>query len=341
MSLHRTRLSWSYICVARAFGAWIVIAPLPLIGACTLSVTDSRLTDQRDVLSADAEVRIGAFQEALLSELDVELGIDIPSTSPGDLQRYAHDLMESRRIGAETAGARGVLLVIDVDAALVRMEVGTDLEHVFPDAFVSHIEHDQMAPFFRHGKVGDGVEATVELLTERAKDAIAGGEYVPGRGTERRDFAAGGGAQARAPIDSLPPDRSGAVSDLLVPPQPSPAGALAVYVEILSRRDPNPHFEVYTPETRALLAKRLVTKAQQEGEYRQLRAAFGQARYVQFDTLAVARFENRPDIPPYFFRRGADGWMIDLASMAQKIRFDLQNRWFFAETKAPYDFAFD
>ncbi len=321
---------------------WLVVVGLVLFSVgCARPDAHSLLNDDRDILSADAEIRVGAFQRALLSDLDIELGIDIPAASPDDLERYAHDLMERRGVGAATAGARGVLLVVDVDASMVRMEVGPDLEHVFPDAFVSRIEHDQMAPFFVHGRVGDGVEATVELLTERAQDAIADNLYDPDREEQRNDFSAGAGAQARAPIDDADRRPSAVSSDFLVPPQPSPAAALAVYLEILRRHDPNPNFGVYTPETRAFMANRLITPAQQEGEYRQLMAVYGHARYVDSDTLAVALFDNRPDIPPYFFRRGSEGWMMDLAYMSQKIRFDLQNRWFFVESKAPYAFAFD
>ena len=50
----------------------------------------------------------------------------------------------------------------------VRLEVSYGLEGIFTDAFVSYIEHEQMVPYFQRGRVGEGIEATVELVARRA-----------------------------------------------------------------------------------------------------------------------------------------------------------------------------
>ena len=321
----------------RAFAAAIAMA---LIGCAPPDAAD-RLNDQKDILSPTAESRVGAFQRSMLSEFDIDLAIDVPLASPADPARYAHDLMERRRVGAATAAARGVLLLVDVDARIVRMEVGPDLEHVFPDAFVSRVERDQMAPFFREGRVGDGVEATVELLVVRVSEAIAQGDYSAESERQRNDFSAGAGATEQAPIGvngsrATAPDigqRYGA--------QASPAAVLTTYLEILGRREAASDLDLYTPETRALLASRLVTRAQQNNESRRLESVIKSARFVRSDSHAVALFDESRDVPPYFFRRGPGGWRLDLATSANSIRFDLQNRWFFIESTGAYSFAFE
>ena len=115
---------------------------------------------------------------------------------------------------------------------------------------------------------------------------------------------------------------------------------LDAYSEILSSRDTRPNLTIYTPETQRLLAERLVTPAQQDSEYRSLSSQRSRAHFVESDSAAVALFDAA-FMPPYFFRRGVDGWMLDLATPSQTIRFDYDNRWFFVELPAAYSFAFE
>lgn len=323
-----------------ACSVFVAAIAMVLIG-CAPPDAANRLNDEKDILSPTAESRVGAFQRSLLSEFDIDLAIDVPLTSPTDPAHYTHDLMERRRIGAATAAARGVLLLVDVDAKIVRMEVGPDLEHVFPDAFVSRIERDQMAPFFREGRVGDGVEATVELLAGRVSEAIKQGDYSTEGDRQRDDFSAGAGATEQAPIGGEGGRTTTPDSGQTYGAQPSPAAVLATYLEILGRRDASFDLDLYTPETRGLLASRLVTRAQLDNELRRLDSVVKSARYVRSDSLAVAMFDGSRDVPPYFFRRGSDGWRLDLATPANSIRFDLQNRWFFTESTGAYSFAFE
>ncbi len=307
---------------------------------CSRPDSVQRLSDTREILSTVAERRIEAYQQSLLEFHDIELAVDMPDSSPADLSRYAHDLMEVGKVGASTSGRRGLLLVVDVKAARVRFEVGPDLEHVFPDAFVSRIENNQMAPFFREGRVGDGVEATVELLVARVNELTALGEYAADSKVASGGFSAGAGATARTPIGSTEDRAQGTTKGPDYPPARSPANALDTYVTILSTRDARPDLKIYSPETRMLLADRLITPAQQDNEYRLLRLQRARARIIESGPVAVALFDAEV-MPPYFFRRGVDGWMVDLATPSQSIRFDQDNRWFFVNLPAEYSFAFD
>ncbi len=308
-----------------------------------------RIVDHRGLLFDSAAERVGAFQATLLEEYDIDLAVDIPETSPGDLARYSHDMAEELEVGRLTSGARGVLLVIDAEAGMVRMEVGPGLEHAFPDIFVGRIERDQMAPFFARKRVSDGVEATVELLVARVRevirdDGVVGADGKSGAagavdGALRNDLAAGAGAQQTAPIGDdgqMPP----VLPTPDVPAQASPAEALAAYLEVLSRDDPSPNHSVYSSNTRQFLSDRVVTRAQLRNEHRLLSGAISSARFVQVDTLAVALFDGRSDVPPYFLVRSAEGWMLDLATSSRAIRFDLKNNWFYTGDAGHYGFAF-
>ena len=66
-----------------------------------------------------------------------------------------------------------------VEDRQVRMEIGYGLEGVFPDAFVGHVERNQMVPFFQANRVGPGIEATVELLVAKALESMEEKAYDP------------------------------------------------------------------------------------------------------------------------------------------------------------------
>lgn len=319
---------------------------IALLLGCHGPQQQDRIADDRDLLSDAAEQRIGAFQSTLLEEYNIDLALSIPESSPQDLARFAHDTAEGMEIGRSTSNTRGVLLVVDAEGGMVRMEVAPGLEHVFPDIFVGQIERDQMAPFFAGDRVADGIEATVELLVGRVRGAIRDGDDVASGGASNqaqdmggRNFSAGAGAQQAAPIGegsrlpSVP-----ATPD--VPAQTSPAEALAAYLQILARDDRWASHTVYTPSTREFLSRRVVTRAQMRNEHRLLSGAISEVRFLEEDSLAVAMFEDRRDVPPYFLVRSRDGWMLDLATSSRAIRFDLKNNWFYTGDAGPYQFAF-
>ncbi|MBT8399661.1 MAG: TPM domain-containing protein [Rhodothermia bacterium] len=324
----------------------ITTLAIAVLVGCNESQPQGRIVDDHDLLSDAAERRIGAFQSVLLDEYNIDLALSIPESSPPDLARYAHDTSERMEIGRTTSEARGVLLVVDADGGMVRMEVGPGLEHVFPDLFVGRIERDQMAPFFAREQIADGVEATVELLVSRVREAIREGDDDQSESAPReeddlagRDFSAGAGAQQAAPIGD-----EGRLTSAPATPnvsaQASPAEALSAYLEILARDDRSTNHSLYTPSTRRFLSNRVLTRAQMRNEHRLLFGAISSARFVEADSLAVAFFDDRTDIPPYFLARSNEGWMLDLAQSSRAIRFDLKNNWFYTGDAGSYEFAF-
>jgi len=107
-----------------------------------------------------------------------------------------------------------LLLVVDPENDLVRMEIGRSLEGVYTDAFVAYIEQRQMVPFFQANRVADGIFATTELLAGRANEAIQGEEFDPVTvaGFEK---SSGAGAKSRAGIATgyQRPEGSGQTED--------------------------------------------------------------------------------------------------------------------------------
>ncbi len=125
-------------------------------------------------------------------------------------------------------------------------------------------------------------------------------------------------------------------------PQPTPEKALRAYMKLLELRVKDPNLALFTPETRRLRVGASSTDFQQENELRSLRPAIGTISVRRRENLAVIRFasEHRK-VPPYFFRRGGHGWMLDLATPRRVLVFDHANDWAFRSRDHEFAFAFD
>jgi uncharacterized membrane protein YgcG len=85
----------------------------------------------------------------------------VESLAGRDINLEASQKFEQMRIGKGAVGGRGLLLFIALQEQLVRLEVGYDLEDVYTDGFVGHIEREQMAPYFNSGDLFSGITETV------------------------------------------------------------------------------------------------------------------------------------------------------------------------------------
>ena len=64
----------------------------------------------------------------------------ITASGTDDINRFATERFAAIGVGEPSLTARGLLLVIDPDEGLVRLEVGYSLEGVYPDAFIAYID---------------------------------------------------------------------------------------------------------------------------------------------------------------------------------------------------------
>ena len=295
--------------------------------------------DRAGLLSADRQERLRSFHRQLIKDADIHLLVVVLDRQVQDLDREAVVLFEQHRVGGTTNGARGVLLVVDPVGGQVRMEIGYDLEGIFPDGFIARIEREQMAPFFTAGRVADGIEASVELLVAKA----LGSEQEQGAGRQAGgQLSGGGGARVGVTIGEAvrpagkPPAATGSFSA-----GATPEAAFATYLQVLRERVKDPELPLYTPETRTMLRKWLVTDGQQANELKNLGSPQARGEWFVSGELAVLRFPLRErQLPPYFFRRGGEGWMLDLNAMGQLLAFNHLNQWHLRRTEHPYDFAF-
>ena len=299
----------------------------------------SLVEDGASLMSGPERQRLAEFHEFLLKDFGIDYRV-ITTSGEDDLNSLAVERFEALNIGGRSRTGRGLLLVIDDAADRVRLEVGYALEGVFTDAFVAYIEHRQMVPFFRGGRVADGILAATELIVGRAQNArdssgFSGEAWVEGSG--------GAGATATARLDAGAeavewPARRGLDGG------ERPEITLSRYFAAMAERNGDPNLPIYSTETQAMLRGWTITPAQMDTVARTYRGCKADRAQIEEGTgLAVIRYSPRDRAcAPFFFRREAGDWRLDLTMMQRAIRFGRTNAWHFDPAiDHPYRFAFE
>ena len=295
--------------------------------------------DEARLLTNEQVRNLGEHHHYLAADHGIDYRV-VTGRGFGDIDRHAIETFANLGIGETAEAQRGLLLIVDAGAGLVRLEVGYGLEGVFPDAFVAYVQARQMVPFFRAARVADGILATTELIVDRVQRAKTGGGY---EGEVWFAGSGGGGAKSKAEIgagyerlapSATAPSRAGR----------SPAETLAAYLAAMAAHDAAADSPLYTPETRVMLSGWLMTRAQMDNVVKTYRGCgVATERRDAADTLAVLRYsiEDR-QCSPWFFRRAGNDWQLDLTMMQKAIRFGRDNSWrLLPGAPHPYEFAFD
>jgi len=264
------------------------------------------------------------------------------SKKANDINVLAADLFNEFSHGKNTRGAKGILVVIDPEGEKVKMEIGYDLEHIYPDIFVAYVEDKQMLPFFENGKVGVGIEATVELIIAKAKGAVNKALYDPKykHSTKLSHYSGGAGASATVTIDSKDLIKDTITDKSIFSADFSPEITFNKYKNVLKKHIKDPNLGIYTPESRKFYKKWIVTDAQQDNSLRDINNA-GPSRLFTKGNYAVIRFPvKKREASPFFLKKGDRGWMLDFVSMNKNIRFNYKNYWHFISRNHKYMFAF-
>jgi uncharacterized protein len=317
--------------------------------------------DGAALMSREQRARIAEYHGYLLQDHDIDYRL-ATAEGVGDIARFAVTRFAAAGVGAASATGRGLLLVIDPAQDRVRLEVGYALEGVFPDAFVAYVEQRQMVPFFRAGRVADGILAATELIVSRAQRAAANAGFA---GEAWFAGSGGGGATAQAALgqgwtnptapgattdaattDAATADAAtadAATADAATAAGRSPEETLARYLDAMAARNADPGLALYTADTRAMLRDWVVTPAQMTNVARTYRQCTPErTRTDETGRLAVIRYPARQRAcAPWFFRRAEGGWALDLTMMQKAIRFGRTNAWHFdPAADHPYRFAF-
>ena len=308
--------------------------------SCCSGGENAFLEDRIATLTAGERQRIVSLNRILLTDLDIHFKLIILGKKTNEINGLAADIFNN--LGEQTRGAKGLLFLVDPAGRQVRIEVGYDLEAVYPDNFVSYLEHKQMAGFFEAGRIGAGIEATTELLVARMQQAIAGNEFDARREFDTlQHFSGGGGAEISVEFKKkLQRSREKSHNVNRYQPGNDPESALLVYKRVLQKHVKNPDLLLYTPETRQFFATWIVTDAQQNNELQGIEKNAPE-KIITSGNFAVIRYPaSERTQPPYFLEKGDQGWMLDFQTMSRVIRMSHKNMWMLKSREHPYMFGF-
>jgi len=306
------------------------------------------IIDDANVLHADKKLMkmYQEYNENLLEEYDIDFRIVITSSTE-DINIFANKEFAGLQKESRSKSGKALLLVINTLQDKVRLEVSLALEPVFTDAFVSYIERKGFVPYFRENKIADGVYMATELVHDRAVEAVAGKEFVPPM--ESRSI--GGGAKTKAYIGIADPDaKKGA--PVATHTADIPMDVMERYLDVLRAHNKNPNLDIYTDATKAFFRKWTVTDINQNHEVHNIAPckAHYETLYDVSDehaVLAACPYDNYRTCSPYFFKKEEGKWKLDIATMAQTLRFNAQMQFHFDMEKRLqgeamyYAFAFD
>lgn len=159
---------------------WLLLGVFCL-GALTLAAEEEvpfltgRVNDYAQMLSEDVEARITTQLKALEESTGAQVVVlTVDSLDGEDIEGYSWRVAETWGLGRGEVDD-GILFVVAQNDRKMRLEVGYGLEPMVTDALSSRILNEIVAPRFRAGDFGGGVEKGVSAvvgLVEGRSDAL-------------------------------------------------------------------------------------------------------------------------------------------------------------------------
>ncbi|MFK8138387.1 MAG: YgcG family protein [Bdellovibrionales bacterium] len=117
---------------------------------------------------------------------DIQLAVlTLPTIEDYPLEEVSLYVAEMWKLGQKNTD-RGILILLANRERQVRIEVGDGLEGVITDSFSSRVIRNDMLPFFKAGKFGEGVVAGVaKILSAAQADAGVAMDQAPGRSKQK------------------------------------------------------------------------------------------------------------------------------------------------------------
>lgn len=132
-----------------------------------LENTSFHVSDPATLLTHDTV----SYLNEKLTQLEKDTGIQsavvvLPSVGNSDVFEFSQELFRKWGIGQRDKND-GLLLTYVEDQHIIRFHTGYGLEGVLPDVVCKRIQQQKMIPFFKEGKINEGMRAGIDALYER------------------------------------------------------------------------------------------------------------------------------------------------------------------------------
>ncbi|NPA65492.1 MAG: TPM domain-containing protein [Epsilonproteobacteria bacterium] len=286
------------------------------------------------------------YNAYLANTYDIDLRV-ITTNTKQDINLFANKAFKKLQDSSRSNSGRMILLVVNPTLDQLRIEISNALEPVYTDGYISYIERKGIIPYFEANKVADGIFMVMELIKDKAQEAQKKGAFLP----KMRTHSIGAGARTTTKINHKNPNAKKG-QNITATTQDTPKTILKKYIHALKHHNKNPDLDIYTDTTKEFFRKWVVTDINQNHEVENLQKCIHKYQTL-FDTtnthavLAVLPYDKHRRCSPYFFKQEKEKWKLDIASMAQMLRFNTTMQWHFDLAKRLqnegiyYAYAFD
>ncbi|MCK5214831.1 MAG: TPM domain-containing protein [Candidatus Omnitrophica bacterium] len=129
----------------------------------------NQLFDYANVLDDAADYTL-KYLQGLKEDYGIEaLIVSMPTLSNRyTVEEFAVEIFSNWDIGRANGG-RGLLLLLINDTKEIKLEVASELEGVYTDAFSGYVEDKQLKAYYLSGQLGTGILAVMEEMEKRAR----------------------------------------------------------------------------------------------------------------------------------------------------------------------------
>ncbi|MEJ2057098.1 MAG: TPM domain-containing protein [Desulfofustis sp.] len=325
---------------SRSPSLFVGLLVVTVLIACGEAANEQRagrlLIDRAGVLEDISESTLN-YLTHIRDDYQVEIVLaTLPEIEPDErLSQLTAHLFSEWDVGRRYGG-RGLLLILADKEKEVRIEVGSELEHVFTDLFTGYIETKQLTSYYRSGQLNIGLLAVLEEIEARAQ-LVSLDKVDSDRIRERDEMFLSGGGGADLTLEALP-ETAEINSDRSYPAGETPDDAWQTLIRSWRERNRNPDIGVYTPLTR--LIYRAFTN-QPERRFEEDVRTWGNKPYeiIEDGDYAVVYFGNRKgwENAPFLFCRTAEGWQFDMVHQRKLVRMGRAPAWGIERGEHPYN----
>jgi len=233
-----------------------------------------------------------------------------------------------------------------------RIEVSYALEGAFPDAVVSRIARDQLAPYAAHGAVGMATMDVLHMLKDLAVQQSLAGPLALDAGyreqdayVERARFLSGG-AGARVVLPTLEelasrdfkarvPERARA----RYAPSPDPLESVEALLRVKRDLVGDPSLPLFTPGSRCMKRRYPFAPYEQAERAARLEASRPWQVVTRDDRAVVSGGRRVHGAVPVLLRRIDGTWRVDLVETWKNLFFDENGDYRLRNGNTPYAFG--
>lgn len=279
------------------------------------AVKAKHVYDQAGLLSSYDRGKFEEYLRWIFRESDIDIRfVFVRGMGGKTIEDYAVETVEELGIGERDREERGLLLLYDLAAQKLRIEVGYGLEYYFPDGFISYLTHQHTEAFFASNDLTMGLKFLLRLLHHRIREAVLG--KVTEMLTRHRYLSGGAGVSQTLPIGDghkgyLKTSLDESQRETFLP-QPTPEESYERYLAWLAAGRLDGRVELFTPESQRYIASFPMSRAYFDYLLMQ---EYGRAYRVDVrGDLALLYFTDDPLVCPHFFVKTDKGWQMDIAA---------------------------